>query len=361
MTTVAPSRAPGGLFILSLDFEQYWGIRDRVTLARCRDDLLGAREAVPALLALFAEFGVRATWATVGLLFAESKRDMLERLPIRLPRYRRGALSPYDALAEVGENERDDPFHFASSLIRQIAVSPGQEIATHTFSHYYCLEEGGTPDDFRADLAAAFAITRDKIGRTPCSIVFPRNQFDAASLAVSDEMGLRAYRGNPPGWAYRARRDADESQVRRAFRLLDAYAPLTGSHAASIDPGNGRAPVDVAASRFLRSYAPGLRWLEPLRLRRITDDMRLAARDGLCIHLWSHPQDLGRHLRENLAFLRQILLCFRELRDAYGMQSRSMDEAGARAWAWSRAAARTRADCRPGATVTAPPCGDAVG
>jgi hypothetical protein len=78
-------RIPGGALVISLDFELHWGVRDKRSVADYRENLLGARRAVPAMLALFAEFGVRATWAIVGLLFAVSRREMLERLPARRP------------------------------------------------------------------------------------------------------------------------------------------------------------------------------------------------------------------------------------------------------------------------------------
>ena len=315
-----------GALVISLDFELHWGVRDKRSVATYRENLLGARRAVPALLAMFREFGIRATWAVVGLLLAETRREMLERIPARRPRYRRADLSPYDALAEVGEDERDDPYHFASSLVRRIAATPGQEIGTHTFGHYYCLEDGVGADDLRDDLDAAIAITRDKVGRTPRSIAFPRNQFDDDAVAVCGALGLVAYRGNPAGWAYRARRDGDESPVRRAVRLIDAYAPITGSHVRRPGANGTRAPVDVAATRYLRPYTPRLRHLEPLRLRRLRREMQRAARDGLVCHFWWHPHDFGRHLNENLAVLARLLTCFRDLRERAGMESLTMGE-----------------------------------
>jgi len=322
-----------GALVISLDFELHWGVRDKRSVASYRENLLGARRAVPAMLAMFREFGVCATWAVVGLLLAESRREMLDRMPARRPRYRRGDLSPYDAFGDVGENEREDPYHFASSLVRRIAASPGQEIATHTFGHYYCLEEGAGPDALRDDLGAAIAITRDKIGRTPRSIVFPRNQFDDETVSVCGALGLVAYRGNPHGWAYRARRDHDESPVRRALRLMDAYAPITGSHVRRPTVNGTRGPVDVAATRYLRPYTPRLRGLEPLRLRRLRREMQRAARDGLVCHFWWHPHDFGRHLNENLAVLAQLLTCFRDLRERVGMESLTMDEVSDRTYA----------------------------
>ncbi|HJQ85004.1 MAG TPA: polysaccharide deacetylase family protein [Candidatus Binatia bacterium] len=317
-----------GAFVVSLDFELHWGVRDLRSVAQYRDNLLGGRAAVPAMLDLFAEHDVAATWAIVGLLFAESKREMLARLPALRPSYRHATLAASAGLDEVGEDERDDPFHFAPSLIRRIAATARQEIGTHSFTHYYCLEDGASPAALRADLEAAIAVTRDKLGGVPRSIVFPRNQYDAEALGVCRALGLTAYRGNPSGWAYRARRGEVESSFRRAVRLADAYLPLTGSHARPVASG---APLDVPASRYLRPWTPMLRRLEPLRLRRIEAEMERAARDGLVFHLWWHPHDFGAHLVENLAVLRRILASFRRLRDTRGMESLAMGDVAGRA------------------------------
>jgi len=214
-----PSPTPRGALVISLDFELHWGVRDKLSVADYRQNLVGARRAVPAMLELFTEFGVHATWATVGFLFFESKRELVEALPARRPAYVHHELSPYEALDGVGENERDDPFHFAPSLIRRIADTPHQEVGTHTFSHYYCLEAGQVDADFRADLEAAVAVARAKLGRRPESIVFPRNQVAPPYLGVCREVGLVAYRGNLAGWTYRARSEERESLFRRGVRL----------------------------------------------------------------------------------------------------------------------------------------------
>jgi hypothetical protein len=145
---------------------------------------------------------------------------------------------------------------------------------------------------------------------------------------VCGDVGLVAYRGNRPGWAHRPRPDADESPVRRAVRLADAYLPLTGT--ASQPVPAGAAPVDVPASRYLRPYVPALRHLEALRLRRITADLAYAATHGRMFHLWWHPHDFGAHVAENLAVLRRILVCFDELRARHGMMTMTMAEAAGR-------------------------------
>ena len=79
-------QAPG-TFIVSLDFELYWGIRDVKTVAQYREKLLGVRRAVPAMLATFAEYDVHATWATVGFLFFRRRNELLRALPVERPHY----------------------------------------------------------------------------------------------------------------------------------------------------------------------------------------------------------------------------------------------------------------------------------
>ncbi|MGH7805632.1 MAG: hypothetical protein ACREQJ_14890, partial [Candidatus Binatia bacterium] len=75
-------------FVLSLDFELRWGRYDRLGLdpAACRGEIEGEREAVPLLLDVFAERGLRATWATVGAVACRDWNEYFERAA-QAPRY----------------------------------------------------------------------------------------------------------------------------------------------------------------------------------------------------------------------------------------------------------------------------------
>lgn len=316
-----------GLFVISLDFELHWGVRDKLSVRQYRDNLLGEWEVVPALLKLFTEYGIHATWATVGFMFFRSRSELLRGVPQNLPNYTHRELSPYDSLMTIGESERDDPFHYAPSLIHRIAAVAGQEIATHTFSHYYCLERGRDEESFRADLTAALEVARDHNGIDIKSIVFPRNQVDHKCLSVCHDLGIKAYRGNPPSWLYAARSGDDEWVARRGLRLLDAYLPISGTNAHYPTEPVGGFPRNVPASRYLRPYLPALRTLEPLRLRRIVDDLTLAAEHKQLYHLWWHPHDFGARPEQNVAVLAQILERFAALRKSHGMESVNMLEA----------------------------------
>jgi peptidoglycan/xylan/chitin deacetylase (PgdA/CDA1 family) len=316
-----------GRFVISLDFELHWGVRDKLSVSAYRDNLLGEREVVPELLRLFAEYGIHATWATVGFMFFRSRAELLRSVPQNLPNYTHRELSPYDSLTTIGESERDDPFHFAPSLIHQIMAVTDQEIATHTFSHYYCLERGQDEESFRADLTTALEVARDQNGIDIRTIVFPRNQVDLDCLRVCSDLGIKAYRGNPTSWLYTARSGDDESTARRGLRLLDAYLPISGTNAHYPTDQAGGLPHNVPASRYLRPYSHVLRALEPLRLRRILDNMTLAAERKQLYHLWWHPHDFGARPEQNLAVLTRILERFAALRESNGMESLNMLEA----------------------------------
>jgi len=314
-----------GSFIISLDFELHWGVRDVVNLSRKKDHFLRAREAIPEVLRAFEAHEVHATWATVGFLFARDKRHLVDHLPALRPKYAQRRLDPYSFLDEVGDDERSDPFHYASSLLRAIAAVPGQEIGSHTFSHYYCLEDGQTAETFEADLMAAAAIA-DQFGNVTETLVFPRGQYNPAYYSTLGKLGVRAYRIPPTFYPYRARRADQENLAHRGLRLLDSYLPLRGSHGDEPSPERDGS-VPLRAGLFLRPYTPSRRHLEPVRMHRIKHAMTDAARRGRDFHLWWHPHNFGTHTSHNLAILSDVLQQYRELRDRYGWPTRNMGEA----------------------------------
>ena len=281
-----------GAFTISLDFELMWGVRDKCTVASYGANILGVREAVPALLDLFAELEIACTWATVGLLFFATKEDMLAALPTRLPRYADPSLSPYQDVAEAGPDEGRDPYHYGYSLIKRIIGYPAQEVGTHTFSHFYCLEKGGNPEAFRADLEAARAAAA-RLDVTLTSIAFPRNQMSTSHLAICRELGLRAFRGNELAWFHRPRPDGAQNLAVRGFRLADSYFPIAGAQ--DHEPEFLDGIVNVPSSRFLRA-ARDETMFERVRLQRITSAMDTAARRATLFHLWWHPHNFGSRI-----------------------------------------------------------------
>jgi peptidoglycan/xylan/chitin deacetylase (PgdA/CDA1 family) len=315
-----------GKFVISLDFELMWGVRDLVTIREYGNHLRGVHTALPKMLEMFTRYQINATFATVGFLFFETKQELLANLPAIQPGYTNTIRSPYgDYLNQVGESYATDPYHFGHHLVKAILDTPGQEMATHTFSHYYCMEAGQTPDEFREDLSKAISVAA-KYGVVIKSIVFPRNQYDQAYLDICAAQGLSCVRGNEGSWVYAPRPFEQESLPRRAVRLLDAYLNLTGHHCHSDEAMRVSNPINIPASRFLRQYKPRLKLLEGLRLRRILSAMTYAAKYNKTFHLWWHPHNFGIYQEENMRFLEKILLHYQHLQQQYGFTNYTMGE-----------------------------------
>lgn len=321
------SRAVPGIFTISLDFELFWGVHDKRSLKGYGRNILGARDAIPRMLEVFERYGIHCTWATVGLLFFDTKEELLEYLPEQRPRYANPALSPYARIGRIGPNERQDPYHFGLSLLRRVRDCPHQEIGSHTFSHYYCLEEGQTPQTFRADLDAAQRAAA-RLGIALRSLVFPRNQFSADYLGVCHGAGIAAVRGNQPSWLFESAGEAAETLLKRIGRRLDHYVPLSG-HNAVTPEADSHGIVDIPSSRFLLPASARSRVFGHLCHRRIAAGMTHAAATGQVFHLWWHPHNFGIYRNENIALLRQILEHYRALAEEHGMISRNMGEVAA--------------------------------
>ena len=240
-----------GYFVISLDFEIYWGMRDVVEIDQYKENLLGVRKAIPAMLQLFSAFDINATFATVGFLFFTSKDELLNNLPDKIPVYTNADLSPFtDNFTKVGRNEEEDPYHFAPSLIKEIK-DHGQEIGCHTFSHYYCLEEGQTLEDFKADIMAAKKVAA-KNNISLQSFIFPRNQYNQSYLEICKQEGITSFRGNERSGLFSSKNYGSSTALRRPFRLMDAYFNVSGHNCYSVEEMNSSVIINIPSSRFLR-------------------------------------------------------------------------------------------------------------
>lgn len=330
--TMTVNSSPGlsshrGTFVISLDFELYWGLFDQTELTPAYRDIFARTRdfVIPKMLEMFRQYDVHATWATVGMLFFGDKATLQAALPDLQTTYSDPALSAYAHLTTVGENEVTDPNHYAPSLVKKIQSYPNQEVGSHTFSHYYCLEDGQTPAMFKADMDAwnrAAAI----FGEKATSVCFARNQYAQPYLDICHELGVQAFRGNEKPWAYRPDSYQNENVLRKIFRWIDTYLPITQHQIRSLNDIGATQPYDIASSRFLRAYQPKLRWFEPLKVQRVLQGMTHAAKRDQVYHLWWHPQDFGEHTKHNLEMLEQILQHFAGLRRSHGMTSLNMAE-----------------------------------
>jgi peptidoglycan/xylan/chitin deacetylase (PgdA/CDA1 family) len=309
-----------GIFTISLDFELYWGVRDHRTLEQYGENIRQVHHVVPRLLRLFEHYGIHCTWATVGFLFFKNKEELMAHLPALLPDYQEERYDPYRYLQQ---HHLDPVYHFAPELIQQIRNTPGQEIATHTFSHFYTLEKNTTIEQFRADLQTALDLARKK-NMEITSIVFPRNQYTEEHIRVCKTCGIKVYRGNEHTGIYQPVSRQNENLFRRAVRFADAYLNITGHHVYPLPAPS--ALINIPASRFLRPYKKTLKLLERLKFARIKESMEVAAQQAKLFHLWWHPHNFGRYTEENFIFLEKVLEVYRSLNLAQKMESQNLAE-----------------------------------
>ncbi|WP_418501168.1 polysaccharide deacetylase family protein [Flagellimonas sp.] len=318
-----------GSLVISLDFELLWGVRDKKTISSYGKDIENVKEVIPRLLKIFSDYGIKATFSTVGFLYASTKDEILQFAPEQKPGYTNKNLSPYNGHFElVKDNASDDPYHFAPDLIQLIQKEKGHSLGTHTFSHYYCLEPGQCVAEFKADIASAKKIS-EKYGVPMGSIVFPRNQCNADYLKICQELGIKSYRGNEKSWAFQGNggKSGKISVYKRKLgRGLDAYFNIFGHHCYTWDELLEKNPIyNIPSSRLLRSYSRKMNFLEPFKIHRIKKSMEYAAKHDKIYHLWWHPHNFGSNIDENFKNLEKILIHYQTLQKKYDFSSDSME------------------------------------
>ena len=315
-----------GVFCISLDFELHWGCFERMSLnEKEKQYFLNTRALIPEKLNLFSSNEIHATWAVVGMLYMKNASAWHQNKPTPLPEFINKNVSAYDWIDAHGFSGDNDPFHFAPDLVDLIRDTPYQEIATHTYAHYFCLEPAQTRNQFYADLEMAVKLAA-KNGSTIRSLVFPRNQFNANYLSVCANLGITSVRSSPNIWYWRY--GTGSSFKEKFFRAGDAYIkmqPIKPVYLKDIDTKSGL-PLQLPSSRLYRAWQPKMKIQNTFKLHRILNEMTVAAKNKAYYHIWWHPHNFGFHPKECMHELEQILDHFKKLNKKYGFQSMSMEE-----------------------------------
>lgn len=311
-----------GSFIISLDFELRWGVRDNDNVNDYIPNLIGAREVIPKMISLFDQYQVRSTFATVGFLFFADKEELMQNLPKRLPDYRNKRRSPYGDYMNnmVGQNEQEDPQHFASSIIQQINSTKLHEIASHTFSHYYCWEEGQDVLSFKLDLEKSINVAKEKFNIEIKSIVFPRNEFPSEYLSICSELGVTAVRGIPKRFYSK-----NLSVAGKLIRYIDNYVNMLGLNTTRYEEVFETFPCNVIGNRMLKPYSRRFSLFESLKMKRIKNEMSFAAKKNRVYHLWWHPHNFGVNQEDNLKNLERLLQHYQYLNKTFDFQSETIN------------------------------------
>ena len=315
-----------GTFALSLDFELHWGCFETMLEMneQAKRYFSNTRAVIPKMLKAFAEGEVHVTWAAVGMLYRKNREEWENGHPFILPSFTNAAVSAYEWIKQNGFSGDEDPYHFAPDLIDLIKQTPFQEIGTHTYAHYFCLEPGQTKDQFREDLRVACKLAAER-GIEIRSLVFPRNQFNKEYLSVCNEVGITSVRSSPDIWYWAPA--TGSSFMKKLFRAGDAYLrfqPIKMVYLEDID--TSQLPLQLPASRLYRPWIPNEPLKNKMKMRRIKNEMTEAAQKGAYYHLWWHPHNFGNQPEACMNELHELIEHYRLLHKKYGFESLSMQE-----------------------------------
>ncbi|WP_440991921.1 polysaccharide deacetylase family protein [Haloarchaeobius baliensis] len=263
-----------GTVVLSVDAELAWGFHDKSSPPMAR--IAAAREGWRALLDVFDEHELPATWAVVGHLFLSSCDGSHPDIPA----------PPGWFSAERDGDLADEVLFCAPELVGDIGRADTEhDLGIHTFSHVQFGALETTAALARTEIELAVDVAR-QAGFDPASFVFPRN-----------DVGHRSELADSPILCYRGVRPTDggglgsRSGKVRAAAFGPTAPPLVEP---SIDEFG---LVDVPASLYLYGFqGVGCRMASLLREDPVVAAVRsgldaAAERDGV-LHLWLHPNNL---------------------------------------------------------------------
>lgn len=300
--------------ILSLDFEMRWGRRGKIALEEHKPILENSIPVIRHTLQAFKAHQVNATWATVGAIMAADGDEACNYLPECLPTYKSPTDDPYGELETSKFSQHLDDIRFGPGLVKEILVTPGQELGSHTYSHFCTRDTGFDERSFDADLAAATKIAKDKFGVELASFVYPRNQVGLEHVVAKH--GFKSIRVN------KGYKRLDKSL---SVKSLVARAPYLYGSFGHTDFAKQGGLLAIPGYRFLGITGEAPRWKEELRFRQVLAQMRYAAKLGRFFHLWWHPEDLGRRPDHSLSIISRLASTAGELAKS-GYPSYSMGD-----------------------------------
>jgi hypothetical protein len=237
--------------------------------------------------------------------------------------YKNSQLNVYNYVNSYKDKPFPENLHFGLNLVKKIVSTKNQEIASHSFSHFYSNEEGQNDKDFDKDLKLFNAILKSKLNIETNTYIHPRFQYNKDYDEVLLDNGYKAYRGLRDDKL----KDSKLSEmIKRKMKYFDRYINLLGHRSYDINNIHEEKLLNVKESYYLRPYNKKKKLLEFFKLRRVKNEMTYAAKNEKIFHLWWHPHDFGLNIDENISILEKILKHYKYLQYKYDYRSRNMIE-----------------------------------
>lgn len=297
-----------GFFVLSLDFETMWGSIGSKDIQSFALRTAKEKEIFYKVNELFNEYGIHSTWAIVGAMACKTKEETISHLKNDIY-YKKWNISIKDFI----ENAPTD--YFLSNLINKLSLEKNVEIASHTFTHSYFLDDSLSCDDLENELSVSKRIL-SSYGEIK-TIIFPRNQINPNVFPLMEKYDYSIMRANQKRLF----------KNNRYLEYFNSIFPITNKTSYSpnklfVDEYN---ILNIPASLFLR-FRKKNDFIHKLQIRRVKKEMRKSAKRGLVFHLWFHPHNLGLDVDNGINGLRQIFDFYSKMNEKHSYKSVNMRE-----------------------------------
>lgn len=303
-------------FILSIDLELMWG--GFFFKEKYHENIIKEKKVVVKLLELFNKEKISATWACVGLLFYKNFEELKKDCKYLNIDYKNQKLSNYNHIKNI--DKIDENYLLAPEIIDNINSTPYQEIASHTFSHFYTLEKGQFLVDFETDIQKMNNVAKN-YNIDLQTIIFPRNQVNKKYFKSLVKFKIKVFRGKLENFIINFFKIIRLPKINKYLYYLDSHINIMGSRTFNIKKSKNL--INIPESFFIYPNNNNS-MLTKLRLKRIKNSMTNAAIKNKCIHLWFHPHNFSKNIEMNLFFFEQIINHYKYLKREYNMKSINM-------------------------------------
>ncbi|MBN1792143.1 polysaccharide deacetylase family protein [Candidatus Woesearchaeota archaeon] len=286
-----------GIFVLSLDEELLWGVSSRSDRDYFKWGVDKERKVFKRFLDLLDKHEIKATFAIVGHMMLQGRRDC-----------------PDKGCFCKGVDER---YAFGRDVVRMIRER-GHEIGIHGHTHSFFDELSKREAD--EELFKAVAAARS-LGIEAKSMVFPQNR--VAHQKSLSRHGISAYRGADEWWFSKF-----PGFVQKPLHLLDYLFTVTPPvYKARREKAEGGVLYNLPGSMFYLAR-DGFRRYVPMgcRVKKAIKGMDKAINEDKVFHLWFHPFNLSWDSGEMLKGLDQILAYAAEKRKRGELRTMTMQE-----------------------------------
>jgi len=306
-------------FTFSLDYELAWGVFDKLGKSYLLSNVARANTAAREILDINNRDNFPTTWAVVGVALDKSITTDKKILLVDSD-FTKDA-SAFEFLSGISEVDLESLLNIPDGFIKDLDSSPHQELASHTFSHFYSLDvdDSLVERDFERmnEVYDFLGVNR------PVSLVLPKNLATRKVIDKAVSFGIKVVRKNPNTWLYAPRKHGSfERRIIRVLRYLDSFFPV--GEFFSRKESDDAVCVTEGNFFFRPSFASAvLDRLHFFRFKLFVYGCMFTGRD---VHIWSHPHNFGGDVGRSIGNYKRMVDFVKNMESSGRLDLKTMGE-----------------------------------